>query len=196
MLKHDVLHGLRLIWKSPAVTIVSALTLALGIGANTAIFSIVSWLLLRPLPVQRPMDLVELAFQQRRGGVQKHFSVPDYREIREQSTAQFEDIAAYQVGIDGLSVAHRAERLMTYYVTGNFFSTLGLTPAAGRLLMPGEGDRAGADPVLVLGYAFWKSRFNGDPSVVGRGVLVNGRPFTIVGVGPEGFHGPYPIIEA
>jgi macrolide transport system ATP-binding/permease protein len=195
-LKQDVLHGLRLLWKSPAFTIVSALTLALGIGANTAIFSIVSWLLLRPLPVARPMDLVELAFQQRHSGVQKHFSVPDYLEIREQSTAQFEDIAAYQIGIDGLSVEHRAERLMTYYVTGNFFSTLGLKPAAGRLLMPGEGDRAGADPVLVLGYAFWKSRFNGDPSVVGKKVLLNGRPFTTVGVGPEGFHGPYPIIEA
>jgi predicted permease len=85
---------------------------------------------------------------------------------------------------------------MTYYVTGNFFSTLGLTPAAGRLLLPGEGDRAGADPVVVLGYTFWKRRLNADPSVVGRKVLLNGRPFTIVGVGPERFHGPYPILEA
>src|SRR5258708_35068387 len=196
MLKQDALHALRLFWKSPPFTIVSTLTLALVFGANTAIFSIVSSLLLRPLPVQRPMDLVELAFQRRHGGVQKHFSVPDYLEIREQSKAQFEDIAAYQIGIDGLSVEHRAERLMTYYVTGNFFSTLGLKAAAGRLLVLGEGDRAGADPVLVLGYAFWKSRFNGDPSVVGKNVLLNGRPFTIVGIGPEGFHGPYPIVEA
>ena len=195
-LRQDVLHGLRLLWKAPAFTIVAALTLALGIGANTAIFSMVSWLLLRPLPVQRPMDLVELAFQQRHDNVQNQFSVPVYREIREQSTAQFEDVAAYQIGLDGLSVDHRAERLMTYYVTGNFFSTLGLKPSIGRLLVSGEGDRAGADPVLVLGYAYWKSRFNGDPSVLDKKVLLNGRPFTIVGVGPEGFHGPYPILEA
>ena len=195
-LRQDVAHGLRLLWKSPAFTIVGALTLALGIGANTAIFSMVSWLLLRPLPVQRPMELVELAYQQRHGNVQNQFSVPEYREIREQSTAQFEDIAAYQIGLDGLSVEHRAERLMTYYVTGNFFSTLGLKPALGRLLLTGEGDHPGADPVLVLGYAYWKSRFNSDPSVVGKKVLLNGHPFTIVGVGPEGFHGPYPILEA
>jgi len=195
-LKQDVFHGLRLLWKAPAFTIVSALTLALGIGANTAIFSMVSWLLLRPLPVERPMELVELAFQQRHSNVQNQFSFPEYREIREQSTAHLQDVVACQFGLDGLSVEHRADRLMTYYVTGNFFSTLGLKPALGRLLMPGEGDRAGADPVLVLGYAYWKSRFNGDPFVLDKKVLLNGRPFTIVGVGPEGFHGTYPILEA
>jgi predicted permease len=195
-LRQDILHGLRLLWKAPGFTIVAALTLALGIGANTAIFSMVSWLLLRPLPVQRPMDLVELAFQQRHGNVQNQFSVPAYRDIREQSTAQFEDVAAYQIGLDGLSVDRRAERLMTYYVTGNFFSMLGLKPTIGRLLLPGEGDRPGADPILVLGYAYWQSRFNGDPSVLDKKVLLNGRPFTIVGVGPRDFHGPYPILEA
>jgi predicted permease len=156
----------------------------------------VSWLLLRPLPVARPMDLVELAFQQRHGNVQNQFSVPEYRDIREQTTGQFEDISAYEIGMDGLSVDHRAERLMTYYVTGNFFSTLGLKPAAGRHLLPGEGDHPGADPVLVLGYAYWKSRFNADPAVIGKKVLLNARPFTIVGVAPQGFHGPYPILEA
>ena len=195
-LRQDVIHGLRLLWKSPAFTLVTALTLALGIGANTAIFSMVSWLLLRPLPVSRPMDLVELAFQQRHGDVQNQFSPPEYRDIRDASRAQFTDVAAYQIGMDGLSLDGRAERLMTYYVTGNFFSTLGLTPAAGRLLLPGEGDRAGADPVVVLGYTFWKQRFNADPSAVGRKVHLNGRLFTIVGVGPERFHGPYPILEA
>ncbi|MGH9411559.1 MAG: ABC transporter permease, partial [Vicinamibacterales bacterium] len=195
-LRQDVVHGVRLLWKSPAFTVVSVLTLALGIGANTAIFSMVSWLLLRPLPVERPMDLVELAYQQRHGSVQNQFSVPEYREIREQSTAQFEGVAAYQIGLDGLSIDHHAKRLMTYYVSGNFFSTLGLKPALGRLVLPGEGDHAGADPVLVLGYAYWKSRFDGDPSVLGTHVLLNGRPFTIVGVGPEGFHGPNPILDA
>lgn len=195
-LRQDVIHGLRLLWKSPAFTLVSALTLALGIGANTAIFSMVSWLLLRPLPVNRPMDLVELAYQQRHGSVQNQFSAPEYHDIRDASRGQFTDVAAYQIGMDGLSIDRQAERLMTYYVTGNFFSTLGLEPTAGRLLRPGEGDQAGADPVLVLAYRYWKTRFNGDPAAVGRKVLLNGRPFTIVGVGPKDFHGPYPILEA
>jgi putative ABC transport system permease protein len=193
--RQDVFHGLRLLGKNPAFTVVTALTLALGIGANTAIFSMVSWLLLRPLPVSRPMDLVELAFQQGHGSVQNQFSAPQYLEIREQSSDVFEDVAAYQIGMDGLSVNQRAERLMTYYVTGNFFSALGLKPSAGRLLLPGEGDRAGADPVVVLGHAYWTSRFNSDPAIVGQRVLINRRPFTVVGVGPEGFHGPYPILE-
>jgi predicted permease len=172
------------------------LTLALGIGANTAIFSMVSWLLLRPLAVAHAERLVELAFQQRHGRVQNQFSVPQFREIREQSTAQLDDVAAYQIGLDGLSIDHRAERLMTYYVTGNFFSMLGLEPALGRLLLPGEGERAGADPVLVLGYDYWESHLGADPSAVGKKVLLNGRPFTIVGVGPKSFHGPYPILDA
>src|SRR5215831_3291127 len=195
-LLQDFRYGLRLLARTPGFTVVAVLTLALGIGANTAIFSMVSWLLLRPLPVSRPMDLVELAFQQRHGDVQNQFSAPEYRDIRDATHGQLTDVAAYQIGMDGMSVDGRAERLMTYYVTGNFFSTLGLTPAAGRLLLPGEGDRAGADPVVVLGYTFWKRRFNADPSTVGRRVLLNGRPFTIVGVGPERFHGPYPILEA
>ncbi len=195
-LRQDVIHGIRLLWKSPGFTAVASLTLALGIGANTAIFSMVSWLLLRPLPVPRPMEIVELAFQQRHGNVQNQFSVPDYRDIRQQSAAQFADVAAYQIGMDGLSVDRRADRLMTFYVTGNFFSTLGLMPAAGRLFTSGEGHVAGADPVVVLGYTYWKTRFARDPGVIGRSVMIDGRAFTVVGVAPETFHGPYPILEA
>jgi putative ABC transport system permease protein len=195
-LRQDVAHGIRLLRKSPGFTAVAALTLALGIGANTAIFSMVSWLLLRPLPVPRPMEIVELAFQQRHGSVQNQFSVPDYLDIREQSAASFVDVVAYQIGLDGLSADGRADRVMTFYVTGNFFSTLGLTPAAGRLLLPSEGGTAGADPVVVLGYTYWKTRFAHDAGVIGRKVMMNGRPFTIVGVAPERFHGPYPILEA
>ena len=194
--KQDVIYGLRLLWKSPGFTVVAALTLALGIGANTAIFSMVSWLLLRPLPVDRPMEIVELAFQQQHSGTYNQFSIPEYRDIREQSAAQFEGVAGYQIGLDGLSLDNKAERTMTYYVTGNFFGMMGLKPALGRLLTPSEGEVPDADPVLVLGYQYWQKRFNGDPSAVGRKVLLNGRPFTIVGVAPEDFHGPYPILEA
>jgi predicted permease len=192
----DIAHGIRLLRKSPGFTTVATVTLALGIGANTAIFSMVSWLVLRPLPVARPMALAELAFDQRHSGMQNQFSVPEYRDILEQTTAQFDGVAAYLIGLDGLSVDHTAERVMTFYVTGNFFSTLGLAPSAGRLLRPDEGGVAGADPVIVLGYTYWQTRFNGDPGIVGRKVTVNARPFTVVGVGPKGFHGPYPVLEA
>ena len=195
-LAQDVGHGLRLLWKSPAFTLVAALTLALGIGANTAIFSMVSWLLLRPLPVPRAMEIVELAFQQQHGNVENQFSIPDYRDIRAQSTAQFVDVAAYQIGMDGLSADRRADRILTYYVTGNFFSTLELTPAVGRLFLPSEGDTAGADPVVVLAYTYWRSRFGSDAGVVGRTVMINGRAFTVIGVAPATFHGPYSILEA
>jgi predicted permease len=194
-LKQDVVHGLRLLWKTPGFTAVAILTLALGIGANTAIFSMVSWLLLRPLPVERPMELVELAYQQRHGNTQNQLSIPDYRDIRQQSTQQFSDMGAYMIGMDGISVDGRPDRAMTYYVTGSFFPMLGLQPQLGRLLMSSEGNVAGADPVIVLGHTYWRSRFNSDPGVIGRKVLVNGHPFTIVGVAPEGFHGPYPILE-
>jgi predicted permease len=194
--KQDVFYGLRLLAKSPGFTAVAALTLALGIGANTAIFSMVSWILLRPLPIERPMELVELAYQQQHGNVQNQFSVPDYRDIREQSTAQFDGVAGYQIGLDGMSVGGRAERAMTYYVTGNFFATLGVKPVLGRVLMPGEGEVADADPVVVLGYQYWQKRFNSDPDMVGKRVLLNARPFTVVGVAAKDFHGPYPILEA
>lgn len=194
--KQDVIYGLRMLWKSPGFTAVTALTLALGIGANTAIFSMVSWLLLRPLPVERPMEIVELAFQQQHGNVQNQFSIPDYRDIREQSTAQLESVAGYQIGLDGLSVGGKAERTMTYYVTGNFFATMGLKPALGRLLMSPEGEVVDADPVIVLGHQYWQKRFNADPGIVGKRVLLNGRPFTVVGVAAKDFHGPYPILEA
>ena len=195
-LKQDVVHGLRLLAKTPGFTAVAILTLALGIGANTAIFSMVSWLLLRPLPVERPMEIVELAFQQRHGNTQNQFSIPDYRDIREQSRQQFSGMGGYMIGMDGISVDGHADRAMTYYVTGSFFPTLGLKPEMGRLLMEGEGEVPGADSVIVLGHVYWRTRFNSDPSVVGRKILVNGHPFTIVGVAPEGFHGPYPILEA
>ena len=195
-LVRDLRYAVRTLWRAPAFTAVAVLTLGLGIGANTALFSMVSWLLLRPLPVNRPAELMELAFAQRHGHVQSQFSVADYRDIRSQTRSHFSDLGAYQIGLDGLTVNGKAERVMTYYVTGNFFPMLGLKPALGRLILPGEGDIVDADPVLVLGHPYWQKRFNSDPAVVGSKVTLDGRPFTIVGVAPEGFHGPYPLLEA
>src|SRR5213082_1877654 len=110
-LKSDVLYGVRMLRKSPAFTIVAVLTLALGIGANTTIFSLVNWLLLRPMPTVHPEQISVLAFRQRHGDTQNQFSVPDYRVIRSQTQNIFSDLTGYQIGIDGFSINGRADRL-------------------------------------------------------------------------------------
>src|SRR5208282_4257930 len=99
------------------------------------------------------------------------------------------------VGLDGLSVNGHADRIVTLYVTGDYFGALGLKPALGRLILPSEGKEIGADPVLVLAHSYWKSRFNADPNIVGQKVNLDGHAFTIVGVAPEGFRGTQPIID-
>ena len=184
-----------MLMKNPGFLIVAVITLALGIGANTAIFSMVDAFLLRPLPVKDPAQITVLAFQQKQGNFLTQFSLADYRDIRDQSTGVFSDVFAYQFGLDGLSVDGKADRVMTNYVTGNYFSSLGLKPALGRLILPSEGDVPGADPVMVLGYSYWQTRFGGDPGIIGRKVSVDGQPITIVGVAPKDFVGVYPILS-
>jgi predicted permease len=195
-LKSDLLYGARMLRKSPAFTIVAVLTLALGIGANTTIFSLVNWLILRPMPVAHPEQISVLAIRQRHGSTQNQFSVPDYRVIRSQTVNVFSELAGYQIGLDGFSTGGRAERLITYYVTGNFFRMLGMQPAAGRLFLPDEGENVDSDPVVVLGYPYWQKRFGGQLNIVGQKVSLDGKPFTVIGIAQKDFYGPYPILEA
>src|SRR6204780_2843933 len=194
-LMQDIRYGVRMLMRNPGFMIVAIITLALGIGANTAIFSMVDGILLRPLPVQDPAQITLLAFQQQKGNIQTQFSVADFRDIRSQSAEAFSDVFAYQFGLDGLSVDGKADRVMTNYVSGNYFSALGLKPALGRFILPSEGDVLGADPVMVLGYSYWQTRFGGDPGIVGQKVSVDGRPVTIIGGAPKGFVGVYPILS-
>ena len=190
----DLRQGVRMLAKSPAFTVTIALTLGLGIGANAAVFSIVNALLLRPLPVADPFNLYVLSVAHP-GNEQPHpVSYADFVDYRDHSGV-FSDLAGYELNFAGLSTDNRADRLAVAYVTGNFFSMLGVGAAPGRPVLPSEGATFGADPVIVLGRAYWKKRFNGDPSVVGRRVLVNGRPFVVAGVVPEGFHGVYALVE-
>jgi macrolide transport system ATP-binding/permease protein len=195
-LKSDVLYGARMLRKNPTFTIVAVLTLAIGIGANTTMFSLVNWLLLRPMPVPHAEQISVLAYQQRHGNSQNQFSVPDYRVIRKQATSVFSDLGGYTIGMDGLSTEGKADRLLTYYITGNFFNMLDLRPALGRLFLPQEGENVDSDPVIVLGYPYWQKRFGGQPDIVGKKVSLNGRPFTVIGVAPKDFDGPYPILAA
>ena len=194
LLWQDIRQGLRTLGKSPSFTATVALTLGLGIGANAAVFSIINTLLLRPLPVADAANLYVLAVTHKDNEQPHQVSWADYVDYRDDSDV-FSDLAAYAISFAGLSADKRADRVTVNYVTGNFFSMLGIRPQHGRLITPGEGDTFGADPVIVLGHSYWMRRFNGDPAVVGRTVLVNAQPFTVAGVVPEKFRGVYALVE-
>ena len=191
----DVRFSLRMLAKSPGFALVVVLTLGLGIGANTTIFTLVNRILLRPLPVSNPDEIIVPAIEHPAHPFLHGLSLADMKDYREQAKDVFLDMAAYSIEFLGLTADNRPERLTVNFVTGNYFSMLGVKPGLGRLILPSEGETPGADPVVVLGYSYWRHRFGGDPSVVGKGVLVNGEPFTIVGVVPEQFRGTYALIE-
>jgi len=190
---HDLRHALRMFRTSPGYVLVVVLTLALGVGVNAAFFSIANFIALRPMPAKDADQLVVLAVRER-GSEIRDVSYPDFLDYRKQAAA-FSDLLAYRLGFDSLAADNSAQQVITSYVTGNFFSALGVQPALGRLLEPTEGWTPGADPVLVLGHSYWQRRFGGDPGVVGKAVLLDGRPMTIVGVTQQGFPGAYYFIE-
>ena len=185
----DVRFGLRMLRKNLSFTSVAVITLALGIGVNAAIFGVVDSFLLRPLPVVDPLQITILDRPQKQGFGLPLFSIPDYRDLRDQSTSAFSGMFSYLSKFDGLSVRGKAERIRTSYVSGNFFSTLGIKPALGRFILPSEGNTPGADPVMVLSYNYWREHFAADPEIVGTRVSVDGHSVTIVGVAPNEFYG-------
>ncbi len=191
----DVRYGAWMLAKSPAFTLVAILTLALGIGANTAVFSVVNSFLFHPLPVRDPGRLVVVANGTDDYQSPHEVSNADFKDFQSQSDA-FADMTAYLIHFSGLTADHRSERVLATYVKGNYFSALGLQPALGRLFLPNEGETLDADPVIVLGYSYWKQRFNGDASIVGQIVILNGQPVTVVGVAPQGFFGTFFIVES
>ena len=191
----DIRYAIRMLAKSPGFALIAILTLALGIGANTAIFSVVDSFLLRPLPVKDPGQITVLARQQKNEILSQYLSFPEYQDVRQQGSSAFSDLLAYRVGLDGLSVNGHADHILTSFVTGNFFSMLGVKPFLGRMILPSEGKTAGADAVIVLGYDYWRTHFGSDPSVVGRNVQVDGHAFTVVGVAPESFHGLNSVVD-
>ena len=176
--------------KAPSFAATAVLTLALGIGANTAIFSLVNSLLLKPLPVPNAEQIATLVPRENNGPLQQTLSWNEYKYVRAQSGRSFSDLFAYTLNLDGLAIkGQQPDRILATYVSGNFFAGLGLKPAAGRLFLRSEGEVLGQDPVIVLGYDYWQQKFNGDPNVVGRPVTLDGQPVTIVGVAPKGFGG-------
>ncbi len=190
----DIKFGARMLARNPGFTLIAVLTLALGIGVNTAVFSMVNYLVLRPMPVRNPSQITVLTLRQKNGPILSQFSVPEFRDVRDQTAGAFSGVTGYMFGGDGLSVNGKSEQIATFYVTGNFFSVMGLQPALGRFFKPSEGEVAGADPVVVLTYSYWQTRFGGDPNIIGRPASLDGHPVTIIGVGPKGFNGIFPVI--
>ena len=190
-------YAARVLLKTPFVTTVAVLSLALGIGANSAIYSMFDQLLRRPLPVPNPDELANLGAPGPKsgsmscgqaGGCDIVFSYPMFRDLERQQTV-FTGIAAH-VGM-GASLVVNNEPMTgdAMLVSGSYFPTLELRPAAGRLFTPADDQPIGANYVAVLNYSFWQTRFGGDTGVVNRTIVVNGRTMTIVGVAPKGFDG-------
>lgn len=189
----DIRFGVRMLGKSPVMTAVVVITLALGIAANAVIFSIVNGFL-RPLPVKSPEQLVVIATQQKDAPIfMNRMSYPELVDFRKRADS-FSDLFAHSVSLLGLSYEGKADKLVVSYVTGDYFSALGVKPAIGRLFLPKEGEAGDDSPYMVLGYVYWQKRFGGDPGIVGRQVLLNGKAATIIGVAQEGFRGTYTMV--
>ncbi len=197
-LLQDVRYGLRMLSKYPGFTAVAVLTLALGIGANTAIFTLIHTVMLKSLPVANPTQLHRLGDNDNccvLTGFQGSFSLFSYRlyEHFRDHTPQFSELAAFQSITMPLSVRRSgasapAEPFVGEYVSGNYFSMFGLGAFAGRMLTPAD-DTAGASPVVVMSYRTWQQRFNLDPSVIGASFSIDTAPFSVAGIAPPGFFG-------
>src|SRR5829696_8946274 len=181
----DVRYGARLLARHRGFTMVAVLTLALGIGANTAIFSVVNELLLRPLPYRDAERIVMLWEVSPGGRHQTTTSRANFRRWREQSTS-YEHVSAFTDQRFNLTGTGEPEELSVQFATAEFFKVLGVDPILGRTFLP-EDDKPASPPVAVLGYGLWQRRFGGQPSVVGQQITLNSIKFSIIGVMPSGF---------
>ncbi len=187
----DLLYAVRNLRRSPLFTIVALFSLALGIGANTAVFTIADQVLLRLIPVKHARQLVAFTSPGPQNGMswgENRFSYPMYRDFRDHNTV-FEDVAARFSTPLYLTYNNRSERIQAELVSGTWFETLGLGTTVGRGLTPADDLVPGAHPVVVLAYDYWKSRFNGNPAILNQTLLLNGHPMTVVGVAAPGYHG-------
>lgn len=186
----DIQYGSRMLLKHPGFTAVAVLSLALGIGVNSTIFTLVNAVLLRPLPVSDPERLVQVYS----GSEEFQYSTNsylDYVDFRDGSDV-FEELAAHSMMAVAFTHEGRTELILGEIATANYFQVLGVEPALGRGFLPEEDETEGVHPVVVLSHGFWQRRFGGDPSAVGGAIRLNGRVYTIVGVAPETFTGTIP----
>ncbi len=184
----DLRHAGRLLAKSPGFVMVAALALGLGVGANTAIFSLVNGFFLRPLPVEDAGRLVWLTTRAPTSPRPMNLSYPDYVDYRDRNEV-FTGLIAYDNIPVALAGGGPPERVRGQIVSGNYFTVLGVRPALGRVFAPAEDRIPGAAPVAVIGHALWERRFGSDLGLVGRSLILSGHEFTVVGIAPEGFTG-------
>ena len=183
----DLRYGVRMLLKKKSFTVIAVLSLALGTGANTAIFSLINTALLRPLPIRNPQQLVALNSM-----ADNHlfptFSYPNYKDFRDRNDV-FSGLIAYR--FTPLSLSHDGinERVWGYEVTGNYFEVLGVDAALGRTMSPDDDRTPGGHPIAVMSYKCWQQRFGRDQSIIGKDVIVNGRSYMVIGVAPQGFYG-------
>ena len=187
----DMRYAARTLRKSPAFTTVAVLTLALGIGANTAIFSAINAIMLRQLPVERPQELISLVSAYP-NGVEPVFSYAAYRRIAADGAHLVDALAASTVRRDAITIDGSPEPVDHKWVSGNYFTTLGVSAAVGRTLLASDDRLPPGEPVAVLNDAYWTRRFGRDPSVIGRRFRLKATTFTIVGVAPRPFFGDSP----
>ncbi len=185
---NDLKFAFRQLLKNPGFTTVAVLTLALGIGANTAIFSVVDQLLVRPLPVPEPGRLALLGQRNDNGGADFHFNYPLFRDYQRGNTV-FEHLSATAPLAVGVGTAGTTERQQALLVSGSYFAMLGVNAALGRTFAPNEGVEIDDAAVVVLSHGLWQRSFGADPAVIGRPVSINGKPFTVIGVTPRDFAG-------
>lgn len=187
-LLQDIRFGFRQLMKQRGFAVLAIISMALGIGANTSIFSLVDTALLRPLAVKEPSQLVELYGTMNNGAEWSLQSYLNYKDYRDRNTV-FSGLFVYRVVVSSLTVNNTSQRVWGYLVSGNYFDVLGVKPVLGRAFLPEEDQTPDSHPVAVLGYNCWQHRFAGDPAIVGKTVEFNSRPFTIIGVAPKGFIG-------
>ena len=198
MMTHDLRYALRRLWQSPVFAVVSVITLALGIGANSAIFTLVNAVMLKSLPVASPELLYRVGSGNSccvLGGFQDNWAIYSYTlyEQFRDHTPEFSKMAAFQAGLTRLSVRRsgtieQAEPYMGEFVSGNYFTMFGISAFAGRTITPAD-DKANAPPVVVMSYRSWQQQFGLDPSVIGATFTINTIPYTVAGIAPPGFFG-------
>src|SRR5882762_2516310 len=190
----DFRYCLRTLRKSPIFLTVAVLSLALGIGANTAIFSLIHQLILQPLPVKNPEQLVMLAGRGKHYGGNNgadRISYPMYQEIRDKNQVFSSMFCTYPATVSA-TFQGGTELIGADFVSGNYFPVLGVGAAAGNEITASDDFKQGGHPLAVLSYGYWRARFGADLGILGKEIIVNGRPLTIIGVSAEGFDGVEP----
>ncbi|HEX5833196.1 MAG TPA: ABC transporter permease, partial [Pyrinomonadaceae bacterium] len=184
---NDLRYGLKQLWKSKGVTLVAIVSLAVGIGANSAIFSLVNSILLRPRAVSAPEQLVQI-YTGDRNQPYHSSSYPTYLDFRDRSEV-FSGLAAYGIEQFKLDDGNQVEQVWGEMVTGNYFDVLGVSAVKGRTFLPEEDEAPGRNPVVVVSHSLWQRRFHSDPELVGKTIGLNNQQLTVIGVAPPQYNG-------